>query len=165
MTRWAMPALVGFARGAGWRKADAITAGALAMASSRGEDSYRHVAWPGPLADERGLWAIDVALVELDDAVNLYDPATCAAVAHALWRATDGSWDWSAVWRAGVGSEYVQAAREAWSGSRTPQAAAWIETPEDWHDAGRAVDAAMAAVRDTSMSVQLRSRYGPRLGG
>src|SRR5271154_1446157 len=97
MTFWPPLAVRGFITQAGFARADADQATALAMCASDGADHYQWKPDDVPGVDQRGLFAIDVCRVGEDDAGMLYHPAPNAEWAFALWNHYVKSWEWSPV--------------------------------------------------------------------
>lgn len=112
MIRLTDPQLADLARRNGLGGPDLITAVACAIASSDGDPAYHHAVLPGPVADYRGLWGVDV--VQFPDLADrdLFHPET-AAIAMASMRAeTKGFW-WCPAYRSGRASHYLERATPA----------------------------------------------------
>lgn len=124
--RWVPAVVAGFAADAGWRGGDLVTAVAVALATSDGDDAYRDVQWPGPSVDRRGLFGIDVTVSFPDYVDRLYDPRENAQRAYVLWRHHGGTFDWSPVYVAG---SYVRRLTEAQGAAAAPSRSQPVTAP------------------------------------
>lgn len=97
MTVLAPPTIAGFVLQAGFSRAEAPTAVAMAMACSAGDDSYRWAPAQTLQVDERGLFAIDVVRFPEMELVDLFDPAINCRAAKGLFDIFDHTWVWTPV--------------------------------------------------------------------
>lgn len=89
---WGPEALAGFAQAAGWKGDDLVTAVALALSSSGGDDGYHDTAGAPAYRDRRGLWSLDVLTSPQLATPGIFDPRVNAAGAYGLWAAAGGTW-------------------------------------------------------------------------
>lgn len=117
--RWPADVLAYYVLAAGFGVDDAITAVALALAATEGDDAYR---WEPTTPDGRvllGAWAVPA------DEANAYpdlDPLRLPTAAKLLWALTAGErrpWDWLPVYAAG---EWRSRLDDATAGVRAPRA-------------------------------------------
>lgn len=123
---WRPPAVADFARRAGFTRGPLVTAVAVALAASGGDDAW----WWHPLGtghiDERGLWALDLgALPELQGR-DLWHPLRCAEACREVYLARGRRWDWHRVAAGGLHERHRQ----------TAEAAARAPSPRQLEDPG-----------------------------
>jgi hypothetical protein len=137
---------------AGFSRAKAADAAALALVATNADDTFD---WhPSPGLWRRGLWALDVHAFAPDDPDVLFGPATSARLLHEAWSAAGRSFTWHPDWD--------RADRRAWSRAlRDPAvrpdpappapdvlgAAAWVDLARRVRTAVAEGTATVAAVR------------------
>lgn len=101
MTQLSDSELAAVCRDAGFGRPHLHTAIAAALATSNGLASYNHPIFPGPVADYRGLWGVD--LCEHPDliGVDLANPYRAAEAAHDL-TAEHSGFGWCPAYRSGA---------------------------------------------------------------
>lgn len=110
---WTPAALAGMMLAAGWAPDDAVTAVAIVLATSRGDDGWRDVGTSSLPVDRRGLFGLDVTCWAEVDPALWEDPANNVAGARELWRAAGDTFSWAPAWCAGLDAGTVAAARAA----------------------------------------------------
>lgn len=148
MTRLSDPELAELARRNDLGGDDVERAIACAIAASDGDPAYHHVVWPGPVADYRGLYGLDVVDWPEYEGADLAHPAVAATVAAELVRET-GGWSWCPAYRSGRASHYLE---------RAAPAASVIPGPHRYDDLIRYGHARRQTVR-------LQDALGAHLGG
>jgi hypothetical protein len=113
-----------FCRSAEWAGEELVLATAFALAASGGDDAYHHVTHPGPLVDQRGLFALEASEWVLDPGINLFHPQHNADAARATWVVEGESWAWHPIYRARGWLDQLEVA--AWG-------VANIERPQSGH--------------------------------
>lgn len=141
--KWPANVLAYQALSAGFQRDDAITAVAVALAGTEGDDAYRTPAATLGATALVGAWSIPDDGSPLLAGVDLTKLSQNADAAHRLWEAAGRSWQWSAVWRAGTWRGRLDDARR---GVAAPQrgVAAGVRYPE-LETAGDGPDLARAA--------------------
>lgn len=112
MIRLTDPQLADLARRNGLGAGDLITAVACAIAASDGDPAYHHVVLPGPVADYRGLWGLDVVEYPVWETLDLFHPERAAWAAGVLCKES-GGWSWCPAYRSGRASHYLERATPA----------------------------------------------------
>lgn len=112
MTRLSDAEIGAFARACGLGGQSVIDAIACAIAASDGNPAYHHQVYPGPVADYRGLYGLDVTEHPDYADVDLFHPGEATRVAAALREAT-GGWRWCPAYRSGRSAEYLERATPA----------------------------------------------------
>lgn len=102
MSTWGVEQVAKWARGAGWRGDEIVTATALAMAASNGDDHHDSNPSMVPDLERRGLYALRSSEAPGIDFGTLFDPVVCTRAAHAFWRDMGGTWSWHPVWASGA---------------------------------------------------------------
>lgn len=111
--------LADICRHAGFTRDQIPGAVATALASSGGLAHYRYTVWPGPIADYRGLWALDVVRYPQYAGRPLDTPLPAARTARDACDEM-GGWSWCGAWRTGKHLPYMTHAATAatmWPGS------------------------------------------------
>lgn len=120
MTRLSSPAIAALARANDLAGPDVVTAIATALAASGGDAAYHHVVRPGPAADYRGLWGLDVVDWPEYAGADLFHPEVAARICAQLVRNV-GAWTWCPSYRAAAHRRHVEAATPAASMLPGPQ--------------------------------------------
>lgn len=111
--RWPADVVARAALDAGYRKTDAITAVAVALATSRGDDQF-NVRYPtGCRYLYVGAWGIPGPLPCDDVPPALWTLRGSAKAAYGLSGASGDDWEWSAAWRLGAHTHWLGIARAA----------------------------------------------------
>lgn len=126
------------AMAAGFQGSDAVTATAIALWESGGGETMAHN--PKPPDDSYGLWQINMigslgparrAQFGLSTNQDLYDPATNARVAYAIYRARGGKFapDWTS-YTSGAYQRKLPSANTAWVQYQAEQANPAVIPPD-----------------------------------
>lgn len=107
--------IYGYAVGAGFTPAQAVTATAVAMAESGGNPSAAAIVSnpkPGNLPETSyGLWQINTLGNPQYATADLTDPATNAAAAYAIFQSSGGNWNPWGAYTNGSYSQYLSTAQ------------------------------------------------------
>lgn len=112
MTRLSDPELADLARRRDLSGDDVQRAVATALATSAGDPAYHHLVTPGPVADYRGLWGLDVVARPGFADMDLHHPEEAADAMADLVHST-GGFGWCAAYRSGRSAHYLDRAAPA----------------------------------------------------
>lgn len=145
--------MAAFAGVAGFAGDSLVSATALALAASGGDDAWRFAGGLGAGFDQRGLWALDVRRVPFVAGLDLFDPRTNAAATKAAYDAAGGDFGWHPVFGAPGYLRALETAARAVSEPYRPDTIPDVATAAPALAAGRHAPGTIARVGRTLSEV------------